>query len=207
MDVIKEWMNVVDGLVLVLLVLGIFGGVRRGLSGELLRIITIVIALVAGWYGADMAADWLADRSDLPREDLQIIGLIGVILSVYTLLGIVRHVFRLFLDFSFRGKLEIFGGAVLGLVRATVFCIIVLLGASMIPSEPVQEAVAKSNTGRFVVDQLTPVYNDWAEKNPDLKLPVKETPITTEPINLPATEEVLGPLIDTSDEFIDEFTE
>jgi len=207
MDVIKEWLNVVDGIVIVLLILGMFGGVRRGLSGELLRIITIILALAAGWYGADMAANWLEDRSDWPRDDLQIIGLIGIVVSVYLLLGVVRHTFRLFLDFSFRGKLEIIGGALLGLMRATVFCTIALLGASMIPSDDVQDAVNASNTGRLVVDHLTPLYNDWAEQNPDLKLPVKETPITTEPIELPATEEALGPLIDASEDTFEEITE
>ncbi len=191
MDTIREWFNIVDGIVAVVLVLGLLGGVRRGLSGELLRVITIVIALLVGWYGTNMAAHWLADRSDWPDDDLYVVALLGLIVGTYTILGIIRHVFRIFLDFSFRGRLEILGGAMLGLLRATVFCAIALLAASLIPSENLQAAIDRSRTGTLVVTYLTPAYNAWAEENPNLKLPVKESGLTTtvEPIDMPAIDE------------------
>lgn len=206
MESFKEWLNIVDGVVAVVLVLGLLGGMRRGLSGELLRVITVMIALLAGWYGAEGAAAWLAERSDWPLEDLRLVGLIGLIAGVYFGLGIVRHTFRLFLDFTFRGRIELLGGAFLGLVRATLFCAVALLGASLIPSEAIQQALGESRTGQAVLEHLTPAYNSWAGSNPDLKLPVKEDALPVEevaPIDLPAVEppepresEVLGPLLD-----------
>jgi len=214
MEAVKQWINLVDGIVAVILVLGLFGGVRRGLSGELLRVITIVVALLIGWYGADTAASWLADRVTLPDDDVRVVALLGLIVGTYTVLGIVRHVFRIILDFSFRGRLEIIGGGLLGLLRASVFSSIALVGASLVPSPVVEAALLASRSGTWAVEHLTPAYLSWAEQHPGLKLPTKEQPLPEVelpdfPVDSPAIETVieskpLGPLIDSTEEFLEE---
>jgi membrane protein required for colicin V production len=180
MESLKAYLNLVDGIVAVVLFLGILGGIRRGLSGELLRVITIVIAIVIGWRFSDQTAAWLADNSDWPNDDLKAVAFFGLIVAVYLILGIIRHGFRLLLDFSFKGKMEYIGGALFGLVRSLVFCAVALLGASMIPSESVQSAVNDSRSGQFAIEHLGPVYTDWAEKHPEFKLPDMKTPEVVE---------------------------
>ncbi len=214
MEAVKEWINLVDGIVAAVLVLGLFGGVRRGLSGELLRIITIVIALLVGWYGADTGAAWLDDHTELPPDDARVVALLGLIVGTYVVLGIVRHVFRIILDFSFRGRLEILGGGFLGLLRASVFSAMALVGASLVPSPAVDAALHASRSGTWAIDHLTPAYLSWAEQHPGLKLPTREQPVPDIelpdfPVDAPAIETVieskpLGPLIDSTDEFLEE---
>jgi len=176
MESLKEWLNVVDGIVLFVVFLGMLGGIRRGFSGELLRFITIAIAIYIGWRFSDQAMAWLAERSDWPENDLKAVAFFGLIVITYIILGIIRHSFRLLLDFSFRGKLEILGGAILGLIRASVFCAVALLGASMIPSEPLNTAVKQSRSGKLAIEFVGPLYSDWAEKNPEFKLPEMKVP-------------------------------
>jgi len=194
MEFISPWLNVPDACVLVVLVLGILGGIRRGFSGELIRLITIVIAIGVGWHMSDQASAWLAARTGWPDEELKAVAFFGVIISVYTILSVIRHSFRLFLDFSFKGKLEIIGGAFLGLLRATVFSLVVLLGATMIASDVITPALEGSRSGRFVIEHVRPLYDEWAEKNPEFKLPDLEK-AKERGLDTPAWEEYLGPLI------------
>jgi uncharacterized membrane protein required for colicin V production len=183
MESLKEWLNVADGIVLVVVILGMFGGIRRGFSGELLRFITIAIAIYIGWRFSDQATAWLTERSDWPENDLKAVAFFGLIVITYVILGIIRHSFRLLLDFSFRGKLEILGGALLGLIRAMVFCAVALLGASMIPFEPIQAAVKQSRSGKLAIEYVGPLYSDWAEKNPEFRLPGMNVPDVPEQLN------------------------
>src|SRR5690606_38152265 len=128
METIRPFLNATDIAVLVLLIIGILGGLRRGLSGEILRLVTIVISVYVGWKGADKGADWLSTRTGLPVEDMSAVAFFALIIGSYLILSIIRHTFRLLLDFTFKGKLERIGGAVLGFIRATVFCVSVVLG-------------------------------------------------------------------------------
>lgn len=200
METIRPFLNVVDISVFVVLILGILGGLRRGLSGELLRMITVVIAVLVGWKGAFRGAEWLSARSDWPNEDLVPVAFFGLIISSYLLLSIVRHTFRLFLDFTFKGKLERLGGAAIGIIRATLFICATLLAASLLPSEPVQQALQASVSGRLAATHIVPLYGEWTKDNPRFKLPeleqIKEISVET-----PPWENYLGPLIeDTSEE-------
>jgi len=206
MDTLQPFLNIPDISVFVLLILGILGGLRRGLSGELLRLITIIIAVIVGWKGTDRAAEWLAGRTNLSVEDLTAVAFFGLIIITYLIVSIIRHTLRLLLDFTFRGKIERIGGALLGLVRAMVFCAVVLLGATLIPSEPVQATMQSSVTGRLVPSHLVPLYENWAEENPQFKLPdldkIKETEVKP-----PPWDDYLGPLIDTVDDTVEEATD
>jgi len=206
MDTLRTFINIPDISVFILLIIGILGGLRRGLSGELLRLITIIIAVVVGWKGADRAAEWLASRTDWPVDDLTAVAFFGLIISTYLVVSIIRHALRLLLDFTFQGKIERIGGALLGLTRATVFCSAVLLGAALIPSEPVQTAVQSSVTGRLVATHLVPLYENWADENPKFKLPELEK-IKDIQVEAPPWDDYLGPLIETTEDAAEETLE
>jgi len=206
MDTLRTFINIPDISVLVLLIIGILGGLRRGLSGELLRLITIILAVVVGWKGADQTAAWLANRINWPVEDVTALAFFGLIISTYLIVSIVRHALRLLLDFTFQGKIERLGGALLGLIRAVVFCSAVLLGAALIPSEPVQSAIQSSVTGRLVAAHLVPLYENWAEENPKFKLPELEK-IKDIEVDTPPWGDYLGPLTEETTDDTTEETE
>ncbi|HMP89859.1 MAG TPA: CvpA family protein [Kiritimatiellia bacterium] len=199
MDHIQPWLNITDISVLVILVLGILGGARRGLAGELMKVITAVLAIVVAWRMNAQAADWLSKPLKWPDDDLRVLAFFGIIIAVYVILTLIRMGFRLFIDFSFKGKIELLGGALFGLLRATALCIVVLLLVALIKHEGLESLLSKSRAANFVHDNIRPIYDDWASKNPDFKLPDREK-IKERGITPPDWEQFLGPLIAPDDE-------
>lgn len=209
MEVTSHSIPVVDICVVVVLLLGMIGGIRRGFSGEIIRIVTIIAAILVGWKGADAGAVWLADRIDWAVEDLKPYAFFGLIVATYIFLAIIRLFFRLLINFSFRGKLEPLGGAAIGLMRAAIFAAVILLGASLLEYPTITSAIESSYSGSVIIRYVRPLYNDIATRHPDLKLPPLEEneksgepaePATGEGLDTPAYEEYLGPLIDESGE-------
>lgn len=207
MDDYRNYLNIVDIIVAAMLLFGFVGGIRRGLSGELLRILSIIIAIVVGWKGTDAGSAWLSEKSEWPVEDVKKFAFLGLIVATYVFLAFVRVGLRLFLSFSFKGKLEVIGGALIGLLRAAVFSAVALLAMTMIDYQTLNDALANSVTGKLVKEHVRPLYDEIARENPDLNLPTGE-PVeeTTEeepaesPLETPAFENYLGPLIDSENE-------
>lgn len=200
MGFFQSVMNAPDIAVGVVLLIGILGGARRGLSGEIARLVTIVIAVFVAWRFSDPAADWVAGRMEWPKADAAPVAFVGVLFLCYTALTLVRHALRVFLDFSFKGKLELLGGALFGLVRALVFCVAGLMCAALIPSAPIQQAMSESRSGSAVINHLVPLYANWSEDNPRFKLPdlqqVEDKAEEAMPAETPPWDDYLGPLID-----------
>lgn len=199
MEIFSDWMNITDGCVLVLLGLGLIGGIRRGLSGELLRIASIILAFVAGWRGTEPLTHYLEDLTGRTPAELKPAAFIGLVVISYLALSILRRALRLMVDFSFKGQLEVMGGAVTGLVRAGFFASLVLLGASLIPHEPLREAVRHSITGQWVNAHVRPRFDDLVARNPEFQLPELIDPESNGPsfgLDTPALEPYLGPLIE-----------
>lgn len=201
---------IADIAVAVLLLLGMIGGIRRGFSGEIIRILTIILAIFVGWKGAGAGAIWLSERTDWLVEDLKPYAFFGLILASYIVLAIARLALRLLIDFSFRGKLEIIGGAATGLFRAGIFSAVLLLAASLLDYPPVTAAIQDSTSGQLVIKHVRPLYNEIAARHPDLKLPPIEGDDANQPaspgqsqvqgLDTPAYEQYLGPLIDDEEE-------
>jgi membrane protein required for colicin V production len=202
MNDLQSYLNITDICAALLLLFGMLGGLRRGLSGELLRIISIAIAIVVGWKGTDAGAVWIAEKSGWPVEDVKIAAFLGLIVGTYIFLAFVRLALRLFVDFAFKGKLEHIGGALVGLTRSAIFATVALLFLSLFDYEPTKQAVTNSVSGDLVIRHVRPLYDEIARKNPDLKLPLVESEIPDDdaPINQPAFENYLGPLIEHDEE-------
>lgn len=214
MESLSTLSNITDLSVLVLLFLGMASGVRHGLSGEFLRVLTFFFAILVGWKGTDAGAAWLAEQGNWPLDDVRSLAFFGLMLATYLALAIVRITLRLLMVFSFRGKVEYIGGALFGLLRAAVFCAIILLAISLYPFELLSNEIKASVSGRFVENYVRPLYDEIAVRNPDLNLPVGEIPPGVTPtaerpaeplpalppagLDAPAYEPYLGPLIDES---------
>lgn len=176
--------NIVDAIVLVLLLFGIFGGVRRGLSGELARIIAIAFSVYAAWRLAQPAADLLGEHTRLSVHDAYVTAWIAVLVLAYLLLLAVRLVLRSLMVFAFKGKLERIGGAVCGLLRTAVVVAVVILFLSVAPQPNIQKAVSQdSYVGRFVCERVRPMYDDLSDRVPEIRLPTPEPGVFDEDTN------------------------
>jgi membrane protein required for colicin V production len=205
MESLQPFMNITDILVGIFMLFGLLSGMKRGLSNELFRLISIIIAIVVAYRFDELGAVWLAKWVDWPAEELTKPAFFGIIVAVYIVLAIIRLALRLLMTFSFKPKIELLGGGLLGLTRAIIFVAIIifaLLAGDFGEALGVEESVS----GQLVREYVMPRYHAVAEQYPELKLPEveegsEESRDGAKNIDI---EQFLGPLIDLEHEKSDE---
>lgn len=163
--------NFFDGAVAVVLLMGVIGGVRRGLSGELTRSLFAVLAVGAAWQFGDAVAREAQSRWNMDPNDAAIMGFLGVLCGTAALLWGLGLLLRNVIDFAFKGKTERMGGALLGVFHGAVIVLVALFIGCLIPNPSAQAWVfEKSYTGRLFVGTLRPQLENWAGRF-QLRLP------------------------------------
>ncbi len=180
--------NVVDTGAAILLLVGALGGLKRGLSGELSRVVGISVAVSAAWRFATPVADWAMDSLNLPQDRSYLLSFGAIFLSAIAILLIVRFVLRNLMSFAFKGKIERIGGLLAGLIRSSVIVGALVLMLEFAPQDNVRAAVTENSVvGRLVARYLRPVYENFQQRVPELGRPPFTEPAepdlgeTTEP--------------------------
>lgn len=164
--------NIVDGAVGIIVLVGILGGIRRGLSGELARVIAAGAALYAAWHFAQPMAAWVMDQHPMSYEKGYSVAFIAILLAAFALTLLLRAALRSFMMFAFKGKLERIGGALCGLARACIVVVFLVLLVSLAPAGDFRESVVNESViGSFVCRHVRPVYDEIRELKPELPLP------------------------------------
>jgi len=160
----------IDILCAVLLLVAGFCGFRRGLSGELARIATAVIAAVAAWALFPQAVRLLTEHTRVADErQLAALAVTLVFLLAYLLVWALRLVLRHMAEFKFKGRLERVGGVLSAMVRwAVVLCILIVAVDLWSDGYLREQVVEQSVFGRTVSRCVTPLYDRIAEEHPVL---------------------------------------
>ncbi len=169
--------NLVDALVAVFLVGGLVGGIRRGLSGELARMLIAAGCVAALVFYTRTVADALAARfPEWSTHATYLTAVAACLAGSYAALTAARLVLARILNFSFKGPLEKAGGAVFGLLRSGAVAALLLLLLSLLPNDTLRSMIAvESRAGSLVTTRLHPWYERLAEQVPELS-PGDETP-------------------------------
>lgn len=164
--------NILDGIVGVILLFGLLGGLKRGLSGELSRVIGICAAVWAAWRFAQPVATWAMDRLSLNQDRSYLFSFLAILVASCALLWLVRLALRNLMEFAFKGRIERIGGALAGLLRAAVVAAALVLMLQFAPHGGVREAAIEGSwVGRIVTRYLRPVYDNLQQQMPELGLP------------------------------------
>jgi len=157
--------NWYDFVVLVALVYGLWSGIRTGLSGEIIRVLALLlmVALALNFY-APIGA-WLKTRTGLVEEVANLTAFIGIALVVYAVSLVLRRLIqRRTRKLAFAAMLENVGGAVAGVLRMLVVMAWVTVILSLVRSPFWHKHVAhESQFGAFVVKQF-PAVKAMTEK-------------------------------------------
>ena len=163
--------NLVDGVVALLLLAGLFSGIRRGLSGELVRAMIAVAAVVAAVLYARPVSEWAMRQANLSVRAALIGAFLLVLLGAYVAVSMVRALLGRLADFTFKGKLERLGGGLCGLARAAAVSGLILLLLGLAPNDNLQRLVVdESVTGRLVTQHLRPLYAQLSERVPEIRI-------------------------------------
>jgi len=167
--------NLVDVLALIYVVLGALRGLSRGLSGELARLLSVVVAVAVGLYFYEPVGRYLLEHTRLAEggETTAYAVSFGVLLiGGWLAMRVLRFLLRSLMEFSFRGRLEKVGGAVAGFLRCSVEAAAVILLLGLVPHETMRRLfVDESLLGRPLARYVLPAYDELAEKYPTLRIP------------------------------------
>ncbi len=170
METLQQWFNLVDVIAGIVLLAGLIAGVRRGFSGEIIRLVIVAASVFVGWTFAPMVVDRFPD-ADLSPQELFLAGFLVLSICSYLLLNVIRAMIAGLMEFSFRGKFEIYGGAVLGLIRSALVVIALIMVLHHAPSEGVRIKVDESFTGAHVIQLATPWLEKLEDEFPQLRFP------------------------------------
>ena len=146
--------NAVDIAALLLIVLEIILGFRRGMAGTLFRLTCTVIILLAGLRFYQLFGDLLARNTSLLAGNPDLAGalaflLIIVVLGLFFLL--VRILLNLLMTVTFNEKINRPGGGIAGLAQGLVLVFLVVYAAGLWPLAATHQLfVQHSFVGRAV---------------------------------------------------------
>ena len=172
-----DTINYVDIVAGMCLVFGMVVGFRRGLSGELARLISLGVAVVAGWQLYEPLGNRIVEFTRLSERGSFLVGFLLSFVAFLLLAVLVRWGLKHLMEFSFKGPLEKVGGAVAGFLRCFALVSAVILAAALSPIGYLERAFGEeSRIGRVVTHVLLPAYQRVSETRPDLGLPALPEP-------------------------------
>lgn len=148
-----NWLDVLLGTCIIL---AVANGARRGFVREGLAVLGLIGAgYVAGRFHSALAA-YLA-RDPLPPLLAGLIAYVGILVAGLALATVVSSLLYPLARLPLISPVDHFGGALVGLLEATVLLGLVLTAASGLDVPVVQEAIESSSVARLIMDRASAI--------------------------------------------------
>ena len=152
--------TVVEVGALVLVLWEFLWGLKRGLSGELSRLISTVVVLIVGLRFYQAVGRLLIDNTRL-SEDPELalaVAFILIVVCFALLFLILRLILRLLMSVKFNDKIDRSGGGFAGLLRGVLMALLCVYAIGLWPHEYLRDVVRKQSIVGRTVFQHAP----WA---------------------------------------------
>ncbi len=148
-------MTWVDGVIIVVALIGAFAGFRQGLRMAVFGF----LGLIAGVAFAGWAAGPLADKISSSGADwAYVLAFIIVLIIIMVIFHLVGIIIKQFIKLIMLGWLDSLGGAFIGLfggaLRAAAVMIVVGKWAAGVGSSGVEDAIGNSALARLLIDSF-----------------------------------------------------
>ncbi len=161
--------NVVDIAAFTVIALGSLLGIKRGLSGELARLLSIVTAFIFGIRFCNPFGAWLTERSRLDARSTYAFAFVATVVFSFALMLVLRFVLKRVMKVVVAEKFDKMAGLVAGFISSVFLVAIVLLGINLWPHDYLNRVFgSESILGRAVVRAMPAVREEFKER----KLPV-----------------------------------
>ena len=150
--------TVVEAGALVLVLWEFLWGLKRGLSGELLRLIGTVIVLAAGLRFYQTLGRLLTDNTRL-AEDPELalaVAFLLIVVCFALLFLIVRLILRLLMSVKFNDKIDRSGGGFAGILRGVLMALLCVYVIGLWPHEYLRNVVREQSIVGRKVFQYAP---------------------------------------------------
>ncbi|MCD6182698.1 MAG: CvpA family protein [Thermovirga sp.] len=122
----------VDLIVLFMAIYFVSRGLLRGLSGEIISILSVVGGFLLAWYWSDKAAELLVSWFALEAGYARILCLFLIYLLCLIAGGFLRRVVKAFLRFVSLSVVDRFLGGIAGLLKSLVFLLLIYMATSFL---------------------------------------------------------------------------
>jgi uncharacterized membrane protein required for colicin V production len=165
-------LDVLDVLIAVYLLFGAVSGVRRGLSGEIARLISLGVAVIAGWQFHEPLGEQVERYTRLQGPPAFLVGFLATVLAAGLIMLLLRLMLKNIMEFAFKGKIERVGGLIAGILRAAFISSLIVVAISVLPVPYLQKRVwEESRVGMAICKLILPIYQDIADEHPEWGLP------------------------------------
>ncbi len=153
-----DWLYTIDILFFGFVLFSAVRGLRRGLSGELAHILTVIIMLsVICFLYPSLSQGAARIWSYLPTAAVQTALIIVMVLTAFLLFCTVRAMFKQLFKARMDAAVDHMSGCGVGALRGAVIGLAVISALSLLPSERLYETLSeKSVVGGWVCNTLTP---------------------------------------------------
>ena len=164
-------LNWYDFVVIVALIYGLWSGLRAGLTGEIIRVIGLVLMIVLAFQFYQPFGNWLQAHSPLNEEAVYLVAFVSIAVVVHLLalaarLAVHRHVQKL----KLAALVENVGGSLAGVVRMLVIMAWVTAFVCLSGSDYWRRQVGEqSRFGSFVAAQVPTVKAMFERPAPEKK--------------------------------------
>lgn len=155
-SIVTQAVNWYDVVVAGALLYGVWSGLRTGLTGEIIRVVGLVLMIALALTLYQPVGDWIWRHSQLTNDTAHLVAFVSIAVVVYLISVAARLATRRHMkEYKFSVLLENVGGAFAGVVRMTVIMswltvVLVLSGGDFLQ----RSANVESRFGSFVVRQL-----------------------------------------------------
>jgi uncharacterized membrane protein required for colicin V production len=158
-------MNWYDIVVLVALLYGVWSGLRTGFSGEIIRVLGLVLMVVLALAFYLPLGAWLQHQTNLTDELANLLAFLSIAVVVYVIATAVRMaVHRRVQQLGTTALIENVGGAVAGCLRMGVLMAWLTVMLALISSPFWHQQIARNSFfGSYVVSEV-PAVADFLEK-------------------------------------------
>ncbi|MGV3466795.1 MAG: CvpA family protein [Heyndrickxia sp.] len=171
----------VDIVILLILVIGFFNGLRRGFILQLIHITGFIIAfIVAYMYYADFADKlklWIPypsidenasfkmifDGMNLEQAYYRVIAFAIIFFAVKIILHIIGSMLDFVAKFPVIKQLNVWAGGILGFIEVYLFIFIVLYIGALVPIEMIQHWIDKSFLAEGIIKN-TPILSNQVKQ-------------------------------------------
>lgn len=174
---------IVDLIVLVIILFEFLMGLRRGLSGELFRLLgtCLVLAIGLGFY-EDFGL-MIANHSRLTQnpEMAAALAFLLIIVGMGLCFFLLRIVFTLLVNVKFNDAFDRPAGGVAGILRGCLIAVLLLFAASLWPNEQLRPVITVDSYAGKTVCRFAPVVKEKIRS-----LPILPRPSSPQPASQPA---------------------
>ncbi len=183
--------NVADGIALIVVLVELLLGLRRGLSGECGRCLATAIALTGGLRFYLPVAGLLTHKTHTAMSvaAAESLAFIMIVLCIGAFFLLLRLALRFLVTIKFNDGIDRPGGALAGILRGICFVIMLVFALGLWPNEAMREYLrVQSVVGRTIFRYADPVVAALRAVRFDAPQLHLQLPLQEQPAQAPETE-------------------